>query len=343
LSNFKISVACCTYNGERFILEQLQSMAEQTRVPDEVIICDDGSSDNTIPIIKSFATKAPFPIQLFENAGEPLRSTKNFEKAIKLCSGEIIFLSDQDDVWLPSKVEVLAKAIEGGAGLVFSDASLVDENLNPLSYSLFDSLDLNKVEKSQISESNLIDILMHRNIVTGAGMAFSSKHLPTILPISVNWIHDGWIAFLISSIDKVVISSEKLFLYRQHSKNQIGSKKLSTKEKLKLVQLRSNKYYFELLEGFKDLKNHLARLPLDNNLSSLLKKIEYKIQHLQVRTCVVNPQFSSMFSLLNELFNGRYHRYSRHWVSFSRDVAMLLLNVINKYKLLNNEAKVEKR
>jgi glycosyltransferase involved in cell wall biosynthesis len=100
----RISIAMATYNGERFLREQLDSLAAQSRLPDELVICDDGSSDGTVEIAKRFARSSPFEVRVHRN-NENLGYARNFERAIGLCSGEIIFLSDQDDVWFPSKVE----------------------------------------------------------------------------------------------------------------------------------------------------------------------------------------------------------------------------------------------
>lgn len=324
----KVSVACCTYNGEKFIYEQLQSMANQTRLPDEVVVCDDGSFDNTVALIKLFASTAPFTIRLFENEGQPLRSTKNFEKAITLCKGEIIVLSDQDDVWDPNKVELLEKAIDDGAGLVFSDATLVDENLQPLGYSLFDSLSLTKLESKEISRNSLFNVLIRRNIVTGASIAFSRKHLPLILPISDNWIHDGWIAFLISSVDKTSVIHTKLFKYRQHSKNQIGAKRLNFFETIKLLNLLGVKDYVVMLKGFKDAKDQLIRYSSEKKiLMDFLPILERKIHHLEVRLSIVNKQKYMVFLLFKELLLGKYHAYSRGWISFFKDLCILVKSI----------------
>src|SRR5215470_8302349 len=100
-----ISVAMCTYNGARFLAEQLGSLAAQSRLPDELVVCDDGSTDESAEIVKDFARHAPFPVRLEVNE-ENLGATKNFEKAIGLCRGEVIALSDQDDVWYPKKLEL---------------------------------------------------------------------------------------------------------------------------------------------------------------------------------------------------------------------------------------------
>src|SRR5688572_14133745 len=100
----KFSVAMCTYNGARYLKEQLDSFTVQTRLPDELIVCDDGSSDETCQIVSTFAASAPFTVRLEVNQ-QTLGSTQNFAKAIQLCRGDLIALCDQDDVWLPGKLD----------------------------------------------------------------------------------------------------------------------------------------------------------------------------------------------------------------------------------------------
>src|SRR5262245_33463585 len=128
--NPKISIALCTYNGAKFLSSQLESYLVQTQMPDEVVVCDDRSNDQTVEILKAFAERAPFSVRVLVN-DQNLGSTKNFEKAISLCSGEFIFLSDQDDIWNPDKIEKMTAPFENDpdVGLVFSDVELVDESL----------------------------------------------------------------------------------------------------------------------------------------------------------------------------------------------------------------------
>ena len=129
----KLSIAMCTYNGASYLQEQLDSFLWQTRLPDEIVVCDDCSQDETVEILKEFAANSPFPVHLHVNKTN-LGLTKNFEKAIGKCTGDIIFLSDQDDVWLPERLEKFEAAFQKDAdvGLVFCDAYLVNEKLESL-------------------------------------------------------------------------------------------------------------------------------------------------------------------------------------------------------------------
>ncbi len=100
----RISVALCTYNGERFLPQQLASMAKQTRLPDELVVCDDRSTDRTMALVREFAASSPYPVRIFENEHN-LGFAANFERAIRLCEGDLIALSDQDDIWYPIRLE----------------------------------------------------------------------------------------------------------------------------------------------------------------------------------------------------------------------------------------------
>src|SRR5918996_5112957 len=101
-----VSVALCTYQGEKYLQEQLDSIAGQLRPPNEVVVCDDGSTDGTLGILDRFRSRAPFPVRVYVNEKQ-LGPTKNFERAIAHCEGALIFLSDQDDVWHPEKLSTL--------------------------------------------------------------------------------------------------------------------------------------------------------------------------------------------------------------------------------------------
>ena len=126
----KISVAMCTFNGASFVRDQLDSMLRQTRTPDELVICDDRSEDDTVAILEAWRQAAPFPVTIEVNP-ERLGSTGNFAKAIAMCGGDVIALSDQDDVWLDHKLAEAESAFSSNAdlGLWFTDALLVDETL----------------------------------------------------------------------------------------------------------------------------------------------------------------------------------------------------------------------
>lgn len=126
----KLSVAMATYNGEKYLEEQLQSIARQEVLPGELVVCDDGSTDRSVEILHSFSTIAPFTVRIYRNSSN-LGFSGNFLKSAGLCKGEFIAFCDQDDIWLPNKLKQAAAAVERnpGALLVLQSAVICDENL----------------------------------------------------------------------------------------------------------------------------------------------------------------------------------------------------------------------
>ena len=124
----KFSVAMCTYNGAKYLEEQLRSLLAQQRLPDEVVICDDGSTDGTIALLEQFVANPLIPVRLFRNPVN-LGFSRNFAQAIRLCQGDLIALADQDDIWYPEKLRRLEESFEQAPGMegVFSDGNIIDD------------------------------------------------------------------------------------------------------------------------------------------------------------------------------------------------------------------------
>jgi glycosyltransferase involved in cell wall biosynthesis len=223
----KISVAMCTYNGEKYIKEQLESILNQSRSIDEIIICDDGSNDKTIAIIEKIQLEYPYKISLYKN-DFTLRSTKNFEKSVSLCSGDFIFLSDQDDVWKENKVEKIIQYFLKNplTEAVFSNGDLIDDKNEKIkNNTLWDSVFFmeNQLEKP----INLFKLISSkRNMVTGATLCIKKEIKNLILPFPdvKKYYHDEWIAIIIASRKKLDYISDELISYRIHTGQQIGGK-----------------------------------------------------------------------------------------------------------------------
>jgi glycosyltransferase involved in cell wall biosynthesis len=173
MPRLKLSVAMGTYGGAAYLPAQLKSIAAQTRPPDELIVCDDGSTDDTTWIVGSFAGQVSFPVRLQVNTTN-IGSTKTFEKAIALGTGDLIALADQDDVWRPDKLARLEAmfAATPDVGLVFSDAELVDETLRPLGRRLWEVVGSNGAQRTLQRRDRAFSLLLPGSLVTGATMAF---------------------------------------------------------------------------------------------------------------------------------------------------------------------------
>src|SRR5579872_584318 len=164
-SSMRLSVALCTYNGAAYLPSQLESIAAQERLPDELVATDDCSTDDTLEILEAFAATAPFPVRISRNVAN-LGFAQNFARAISLCDGDLIALCDQDDVWMPARLgateAVLAE--DADVGLVCSDAELVDADLRPTGETLLGRLGLKPAERELLGGDRGVEVLLHRNV-----------------------------------------------------------------------------------------------------------------------------------------------------------------------------------
>jgi Glycosyltransferases involved in cell wall biogenesis len=320
-----VSIALCTYNGERFLDEQLRSISEQSRLPDEVVVCDDRSTDSTWEILERFRDNAPFPVRLTQNE-TTLGSTKNFENAITLCSGEIIFLCDQDDVWNSIKIERMAVRFERDdqLAILFSNGRLVDENLKPLGRELWDLVFPNAMRKAFTGQP--FETLLWQNAATGAAMAFRSRYRNEILPFPQisGQIHDAWIALVLSQIGKIDTINEPLFSYRQHSGQQLGVG-VSDVDRVARFE-RSLAINEGEMTRLKELLVLMATHPLfagtnhDARIESYLAKREDISEHYRNRIGQSVKITTRIRQIFEELGTGRYSKYSNGILSAAKDL-----------------------
>lgn len=315
-----LSIAMCTYNGARFLAEQLESIAAQTRLPDELIVCDDRSSDETAQIVKDFSRRAPFTVELVVNE-QNLGSTKNFEKAISICRGDVIALADQDDVWYESKLERIEAVFTDKpfVGVVFSDADVVDENLVALGYRLWRSVGFSPARRKDLSNGRGTQVLLNHNVVTGATMAFRSKFRALVLPIPENWVHDGWIALLISVFADLALIHDPLMRYRKHARQQIGPVDHSVSERIARAKRTGADEYIALAQQYGTVRERLFAAGDDPRIPVVISQIEMKIKHLRTRAQMATPRLSRLPRICEELLSRRYHLYSEGWGSAAKD------------------------
>ena len=222
----RISVALCTYNGARYLTEQLESILRQSQPPDEIIICDDRSTDDTIAIIDSFIKEYPGVIHLFINE-ETLHVKKNFEKAIRLCTGDLIFLSDQDDIWEPGKAEKVMTYFSEhpDTDVVFTNAYIL-ENDKRSEKNAWDLLGFNGKRKEKLHNRGelLKHLFLKWNIATGATMALRSTAAAVHIPFAgfTKHLHDYQLALQSATGGSLGFIDECLIGYRLHSAQQVG-------------------------------------------------------------------------------------------------------------------------
>ena len=203
----KVSIALTTYNGAAYLQAQLNSYLVQERLPDELVVCDDVSTDETVTILEAFKKTAPFQVRVIINELN-LGFTKNFEKALLNCSGDLVFLSDQDDVWYPEKILVVVKAFLQNPDkyLLIHDGDLVDENL----------VSHGATKRGQVVKGYGSD----KHLITGALTVIHKNLIQYSLPIPTKIIgHDGWLHSMAKLLNKRLVIDQSLQQIRRHTKN----------------------------------------------------------------------------------------------------------------------------
>lgn len=319
----------CTYNGAAFLPAQLESIVTQSRPPDEIIICDDRSTDDTQTLLKKFATESPVPINLHIN-DHNLGSVKNFEHAISLCTGDVIALSDQDDVWRNDKLQVFESVLNNSpsAGLVFSDAAIVDEDLNPLNRRMWDEVGFDTHKRKLVRTGRALEVLITGWTVTGATMAFRSPFVKLSLPIpdGIAMIHDGWIALTIAAVADVVALDEPLIQYRQHAQQQIGApvRKATAPEPHGVQAIetafRRRNSSADLHKILETLEARLLEHASEFDTRKALSFVSDYAFHLNVRANLPQRRLNRVPGILRELLSLRYHEYANGFKSAAKDL-----------------------
>jgi hypothetical protein len=338
-----ISVAMTTYNGARFLEEQLQSIAKQSCLPDQVVIIDDRSSDHTRECLEEFASSAPFQVNLYFNE-TTLGPTRNFQRAVELCSGDIIVLCDQDDRWHQEKLCQIKQAFASApnTGLTFSDAELIDENGNLLNLRLW-QYTFEKKYESTITSGKAFELLLQHDVVTGATMAFRQSFRNVLLPFptGIPLLHDGWIALIIAALGEISVLRQPLIEYRVHPQQSQGIKPFNQDNEafngrlqtidcgdLSPLTTRSS-YYHGQIEKLQAVRQRLdsvsrssdARIPIAT-IQDRIGYVERLINHFRARGGLPRGRLGRAPIVLRELLTLRYHRYSRGWLSAVRDLTI---------------------
>lgn len=246
--SYTVSVVMATFNGEKYIKEQIQSIMNQTELPDEIIVIDDGSTDNTVDIIRDVLANTNTTYQLIthkKNKGV----TEAFQEGIGLASSDYVMICDQDDVWKKEKIELTKSAMNENVALILCNASIVDGELNSRGKSMFEYIDIPielKEECTTLSSIEMVNMSLKRNYVTGMCMAGRRDLMIKAFPIPKSMTYDAWLAMRLANEGSTVIINKELVYYRQHGNNVIGTNR--KKESVK-------KYYSHRLNDLRDYVN----------------------------------------------------------------------------------------
>ncbi|MGA0558492.1 glycosyltransferase family 2 protein [Larkinella sp. VNQ87] len=312
-----VSVALCTYNGAAYLDTQLQSLLTQTRLPDELVVCDDDSTDQTSEILKRFAAQAPFPTRLIKNENR-LGYNKNFEKALSLCTGDFLFICDQDDAWLPEKLETLTMYLlqHPDTDLVFTNARIADANLADTGRLFWDTVRFTEPIRERWRRGEAIEVLLDGNRVMGCTSAMRRRFLADLLPIPTlpNYIYDGWMALVAAAKGTVDFYEKPLIRYRTHEKQQVGTRPPEAGKAVRLKDRFSRPHSEKLeplVQKYQQLNQlyHLLRerVPVP---TPGIRQFDRRLTHYKRRSTMPGSRFARLGPVLKELVTGNYHRYA---------------------------------
>jgi glycosyltransferase involved in cell wall biosynthesis len=218
-----VSIAMATYNGGRFVSQQLDSLLAQSYPPTELVVTDDGSTDGTLGIVEEFAERAPFPVRIFKNERR-LGYKKNFMEAVSRCVGDIIAFCDQDDIWEPQKLSECVKCFDDiDVLLCYHNAITFEGEIDAKLVVLYEADQDSMIDSKNIlpwNSSHGITQLFRRNLLdlsSDWANSIDHRHAGVLA-------HDQWFFFLASALGKIKYLADPLVLYRQHDQNTFGFK-----------------------------------------------------------------------------------------------------------------------
>lgn len=314
----------CTYNGGEFLALQLESIAAQTVAPDELVVCDDRSTDATLEVLERFRERAPFPVRLFVNPAT-LRPAQNFAKCISLCEGDVIVLTDQDDLWFPDRVERTREAFRSNpaATVVYSDAPLIGQQGETLNRSIYSSLPVRAEDAERLQRGgDLLGVLTRYSVLCGATMAFRASLRDVALPVPQLWMHDEWIALIGNALGPAVRLPSPVMEYRQHANQELGTGEWTVGTHLRVARARQAEFYRAEMQR---LQNGIEAVERHPELAAvLLPLLEGKRAFCRDRLRIYTRGVRALPVLTQLLFSGSYRRYGSGLRSSIKDFVVMI-------------------
>lgn len=318
-----VSVALCTWQGERYVAAQLRSIAAQSVRPDQVVVMDDASTDGTWAVLEqeADALRAAGIDVVLRQQERNVGYVRNFESALSACQGDIVFLCDQDDLWRTHKVATFLQAFaeRPDVQLLHSDAQLVDGQGAALDATLFQALGIDRQVLDREHRGEGFELLMGRNIVTGAVAALRRGLLAQALPVADGWIHDEWLA-LVAAAEGGLDSIEQVTTdYRQHGGNQVGARRRGLVERAVGSGQARRSYLAGALARLHSLQAR-ARLRQPALDAAQTVTLEQRLRHAQARAELPAALMPRLLQVAREVGSGRYHRFSNGLRSAASDL-----------------------
>lgn len=327
-----ISVAISTYNGEKYVKEQIDSILSQSQKPDEIIVMDDCSTDRTVEIIEEIFSQVNDIDCLVEVNEKNIGAVNSFNKSISKCTGNIIFTADQDDIWMQDKIKIMCQLFEDEQiVLAYSDAYVVNEKREIIHTSLCECVGRPRKVSSQ---SNFYNQALKGIFPHGCTIAFRKKFFDNVKPCKL--LHDNWLPLCVPFFGKVDSIDQPLIEYRQHMNNASGGVDVKKSTKIKKLKLMMNKIKntdYERWFGWSEATY--------DAWSTYYNKFEKKMDletkqlissRLIVLEVLMNLKNDHIFSNIKNLFSIRKHYYI-----YRGNIKSLMIDII--YCIIKNPIK----
>ncbi|HEU5222619.1 MAG TPA: glycosyltransferase family 2 protein [Candidatus Lumbricidophila sp.] len=309
----RIGVALCTHNGAAHVEAQVRSILNQTRPVDELVVSDDASTDATIRLVEAtvaahVATGAQAPeLKLLRNR-LPLGVTANFEQALAATSSDVVALADQDDVWSPERVARALAELDAypQAELVMSDARLIGGDGVDLRRTLFGTLGVDAALVDAL-RADPFEVLLHRNIVTGATVLLTRSLLERARPFPSAWVHDEWLAIVAAVGGGIAVCDAPLIEYRQHGANQIGVTKRTVSVLLERLRAPRTDRNARLLARATVMAERMPALAVGR--ARVLAAAYEKLDHERRRSALPARRIARLAPVLQIWRTGGYRNY----------------------------------
>lgn len=341
-----VSVVLPTYNGETFISQQLESYNQQSRLPDELIITDDGSTDNTERVITEFARNSSFPVKFIKNSRR-LGAFGNFAESIKQSSGKIICLSDQDDIWLPEHIEVLSSEFEQSSRVfaVCSNSVRVDET--GVSTEVNTWRDVSRLGRKQFSRkaSDAIGLIAgYRGIGNAHGLAISSNLKSLLVPNLKRFYSGASLDLLLlygaCLLGEVCFCYRPLTLYRRHASNLSSFSKVPNSQLLRNVNRIDDILLARTMQMFQALQ--LVKLSETGSLDcGKLKRYLEVLKHYSTVLKLRKKGLLAIGGFWNLILNSSYSQNSKGFRDLVADILAIARQPMPSV-LQNNAAELVK-
>ena len=311
-----VSVVLCCFNGRAYIGDQIDSVLGQTRMPDEIILADDGSNDGTLDVAVERISRAlasrPLRLTVLDHERR-LGVTANFSRAIDAASGDVVFLADQDDVWRADKISTQLADLQckPGSMLSVSNARLIGADGSDRHTDLFGAIRVSARDIESITGESPSAWLVRRSVFPGMTFALRRRVVECALPIPPLWPHDYWLSLIAASLGSITVSTEHLVDYRQHESNTVGLVPHTTA--YRIGRVRSERTAELYATRFSVLRERLSAIP--NAEIGALAAVEGK-SRFEARRAALHPnRVRRSLQISAMAMAGSYSRYASNGVA----------------------------